>query len=339
MENITLVGIDIAKTIFQIHAVDKRGKAIMRRKLKRTELLSFVSNLPKCTIAMEACGGSNFWARQFQSYGHEVKLISPQFVKPFVKTNKNDAHDAQAITEAASRPEMRFVPIKHVEQQDIQCVHRIRQRLITKRTALVNQIRGLLAEYGIIIPEGMAQVRKKLLEIIGNMNNELTSLTRDLFSELYDEFLALQKRIDMYEKRIRHIFENNPICQKLKAIEGIGPISATILITALSDPKLFKNGRHFAAFLGLVPKQCSSGGREKLLGISKRGDTYLRSLLIHGARAVLNYADKKADGRSRWLKQLKERRGFNKACVALANKNARVVWALVANNTYYQKVH
>jgi transposase len=337
MKKITLLGIDIAKEVFQLHGVNKLSNAILKKKIYRSDLLKFIANLSPCTIAMEACGGAHYWARQFMKFGHTVKLISPQFVKPFVKTNKNDAHDAQAITEAASRPDMRFVPIKGVEQQDIQCVHRIRERLVGQRTALVNQIRGLLAEYGIVIPVGVAQLKKRLFEILCDSKNELTPIMRELCNELYDELITLAKRIKEYDKRIENIYKSNPVCQKLAEVEGIGPLSATMLATVLSDPTVFENGRHFAAFLGLVPKQHSSGGKQLLLGISKRGDSYLRGLLIHGARAVLYRAKKKTDKRSSWLNQLNERRGHNRTCVALANKNARIVWALVAKNERYKK--
>lgn len=338
MTKITLLGIDIAKEVFQLHGIDKTGKGIMKKKVYRSDLLQVIMNIPACTIVMEACGGSHHWARQFKLMGHEVKLISPQLVKPFVKTNKNDAHDAQAITEAASRPDMRFVPIKGVEQQDIQSIHRIRERLICQRTALVNQIRGLLAEYGIVIAKSVSQLKKKLFEVLDDTDNELTTTMRELCSELYDELINLNKRIDIYDKKIEMICRHNPICKKLKEVEGIGPLSASMLAVALSDAKQFKNGRHFAAFLGLVPKQHSSGGRQMLLGISKRGDNYLRGLLIHGARSVLSRARKKEDKRSCWLNQLYERRGHNRTCVALANKNARIVWALVAKNTKYSRM-
>lgn len=337
MTNITLVGIDIAKEVFQIHAVDKTGKMVLKKKVYRSDLGKTIANLPACTIVMEACGGSHHWARRFQQLGHQVKLISPQFVKPFVKTNKNDAHDAQAITEAASRPDMRFVPIKTKEQQDIQSIHRVRERLVGQRTALTNQIRGLLSEYGIVIPVGLSQLKKRLIELLCDVENELTVSFRELCSELYEELIELNNRIKLYDKKIEVIYKSDPICQKLAAVEGIGPLSATMLTVALGDGSLFENGRHFAAFLGLVPKQYSSGGKQVLLGISKRGDSYLRGLLIHGARAVLYRAKKKDDKRSLWLNQLNERRGYNKTCVALANKNARIVWALVAKNKSYKK--
>jgi len=335
--NISLLGIDIAKSVFQLHGIDAQGKAVLKKKLSRNALVSFIANIPVCTIVMEACGGSHHWGREFKKHGHEVKLISPQFVKPFVKTNKNDAADAQAICEAASRPEMRFVAIKSKEQQDIQSLHRIRQRLIKERTALVNQIRGFLSEYGVIVSQGVNSLRKGLMGILEDGENGLSLKIRELTNELREELVALDKQIEKYEKKLEEIHKNNDICKRISKIEGIGLLSSTIMLAELGDPSVFKSGRHFAAFLGLVPKQNSSGGKNRLLGISKRGDSYIRSLLIHGARAVLKVAEKKTDSRSMWLKGLKERRGYNRASVALANKNARIIWSLIANNTEYKK--
>lgn len=335
--NVKLLAIDIAKNIFQLHGIDDKGKCQLKKMIKRNELMKYIVNIPICLIVMEACGSSNYWAREFKKLGHEVKLISPQFVKPFVKTNKNDANDAQAIAEAASRPDMRFVPIKGLEQQDIQCIHRIRERLVKERTALSNQVRGLLAEYGEVIPKGISSIKKKLPEILEDAENELTFIAREVCAELYEELLILENRIKLYNNKIQIIFKENPLCQKLEKIEGVGILTATAILMVLSDPTLFKNGRHFAAFLGLVPKQHSSGGKQKLLGISKRGDSYLRQLLVHGARSALLAANKKTDSKSVWLQQLKMRAGANRTAVALANKNARIIWALVANDTFYQK--
>lgn len=335
MENISLLAIDIAKNIFQLHGMDKVGKVCFKKRLTRPKLLEYVANLPICTVVMEACGGSNYWARQFQRFGHKVKLISPQFVKPFVKGNKNDGNDAEAIAEAASRPQMRFVSLKTVEQQDTQSVHRIRERLISQRTSLMNQIRGLLLEYGFAIPQGQASLCRCLAEFLEETENELTPLTRTLSRELYDELQDLNKRIKGYDDKIHHLFVQNESCQRLSKIEGIGPITATAIVSDLGDPNHFKNGRHYAAYLGLVPRQFSSGNKQKLLGISKRGDSYLRKLLIHGARACLFAIGTKQDKRSCWLRGLKERCGVNRTCVALANKNARIIWSLLFHHTEY----
>lgn len=337
MENSILLGIDIAKNIFQLHGVTVKGKPVLKKKLSRKHLLPFLANLPACTIAMEACGGANYWVRQFQKLGHEVKLISPQFVKPFVKSNKNDRNDAEAITEAASRPTMRFVPIKNVEQQDIQCLHRIRSQRVAQRTALGNQIRGFLMEYGEIIAQGIAHVRKRLPEILEDATNELTFQAREFFQQLYEELLELDKKIKDCDLKIENIFKSNEHCQKIAKVEGIGPITATAIVSAVGDPKVFKNGRQMAAWLGLVPRQHSSGGKTTLGGMSKRGDGYLRMLFIHGARAVVQNCDLKKDSRSRWIQSKKANKGVNKTSVAVANKNARIVWALLAYEERYQK--
>lgn len=337
MENLTLLGIDIAKNVFQLHGIDEKGNAVLKKRLTRNKLPKFIVQLHPCTIVMEACGGANYWCRKFKAMGHDVKLISPQFVKPFVKTNKNDRNDSEAICEAASRPSMRYVSPKNVEQEDIQALHRVRSRLIQERTALSNQIRGLLAEYGIIVPQGIQRIRKALPEILEDAENELSHSSRQLFSDLYEEICEKDKQIKKYDLKMEQIFKQNAHCQKISKIEGIGVITATTIVAAIGDPKIFKNGRHFSAFLGLVPRQSSSGNKQRLLGISKRGDTYIRTLLIHGARSTIKHVGTKEDGKSKWLKALKERRGTNIASVALANKNARVVWALLAKDGCYEK--
>lgn len=285
---------------------------------------------------MEACGGSNYWARKFKEYGHDVRLMSPQYVKPYVKTNKNDVNDAKGICEAVSRPSMNFVPIKSIEQQDIQSLHRIRSGFIQERTALVNQIRGLLAEYGIVVSQGISRIRKQLSEIIAE-TDKLTSMMKGLFSELYGYFIEKDQRIQMMDARIIQLCRQSETCRRLIKVEGIGPITATALVATVGDAKVFRSGRHMAAWLGLVPKQASSGGKQTLLGISKRGDRYLRSLLIHGGRAVVRASGKKSDSRSRWIESIVQRRGKFKAYVALANKNARILWALLTQASEYRQ--
>lgn len=327
--DINLLGIDIAKNVFQLHGVDQMGKAVLKKRLSRDQLSAYIGNLPKCKIFIESCGGSNYWARVFQRSGHTVKLISPQFVKPFVKTNKNDANDAQAIVEAGSRPSMNFVPVKQVEQQDIQSVHRIRSRLVKNRTALINEIRGLNLEYGITIPAGALKVKKALLSIIDNHHNELTMSSRELMRELYDELLDIEIRLKTFEQKIKLICKQNNACQRILKIPGIGELTATAIIAAVPNPSEFKNGRHMSAWLGLVPRQASSGNKQVLLGISKRGDRYIRTLLIHGARAALSFCKNLDNEHGRWLVDKKSKMQFNKAAVALANKNARIVWSLL----------
>jgi len=333
---ITTVGLDIAKSVFHFFGVNRHGKLVQKKILKRNVLSKFIAQLEPCTIVMEACGGANYWARVFRQLGHEVKLIAPQFVVPYRRGNKNDYNDAQAIAEAGLRPDMQFVCIKSVEQQDVQILHRIRQRLVKQSTALINQVRGMLAEYGIVMGEGKSAFRKRLPEILEDGENELTPISRELFSQLREEFVALEEKLAGYDKQIQQENKINAVCQRLDGVPGIGPITATAIYAAVNDGKEFKNGRHFSAWCGLVPRQHSSGGKNNLLGISKRGNTYLRTLLIHGARAVLQYVDKKDDRFSRWAKALKERRGFNVACVAIANKLARMAWVVMAREEQYR---
>lgn len=264
-------------------------------------------------------------------------LIAPQFVKPYVKSNKNDANDAEAICEAVSRPHMRFVPAKSVEQQDIQSLHRVRSRLVSLRTGLANQIRGLLSEYGIVLPRHISQLRRGLPLILEDGNNELTAFSRSLFASLYEELMSLDERIGAFDEQVERVYRISEPCQRVAAVEGIGPLTPTALVAAISDGKAFKNGRQFAAWLGLVPRQNSSGGKARLLGISKRGDTYLRTLLIHGARAVVSRAKRKTDRRSLWIADKQRRLGTSKACMALANKNARIVWSLIARQDTYRR--
>jgi transposase len=336
--DISVLGIDIAKNVYQLHGVDSRGKPLLKKKVRRGELLNFLTTINPTRVVMEACGGANYWSRAIGCLGHEVNLISPQFVKPFVKTNKNDANDAQAICEAASRESMHYVSAKSIEQQDIQAIHRVRERIIKNRTALSNQIRGLLAEYGVVLPKGLSQIRGQLMSILEDGSNELSTRGRALFKELYDEFLIVDKQVLFYDKQLEELFSENPLCKRLSEIEGIGVISSTALVSSIGDPKVFKNGRQLSAWLGLTPKQHSSGGKTVLLGISKRGDCYLRKLLVHGARAVVYRARSKTDERSVWVNAIASRRGFNKACIAVANKNARIVWALLNYGTEYKKV-
>jgi transposase len=333
---INLIGLDIAKSIFHLVMVNQAGKFIKKKMLKRADVSPFFATLEPCIIIMEACGSAHHWARLLQEHGHIVKLIAPQYVKPFVQGNKNDYNDAMGIAEAGQRPNMRFVPIKTIAQHDIQMVHRLRERLVKNRTALVNQIRGLLAEYGIVIKKGVASVRSELPGILEAAENTLSIMARESFAVLYEELLELDNKHRACEKKIIEINRSHDVCKRLDEINGIGPVTATALYAAAGTAKEFENGRHFSAWLGLVPKQHSSGGKANLLGISKRGNGYLRTLLIHGARAVLKYAAGKDDKLSRWAISLLERRGHNKACVALANKLARMAWVIMAKGERYR---
>ena len=337
-EHLNVVGIDIAKRVFHLAGANERGKVILRKRLVRGEVLSYTARLPPITIGMEACGGANYWARELRAQGHTVKLMAPQYVKPYVKTNKNDMRDAEAIAEAVTRESMRFVPIKEVAPQDIQSLHRVRERLVAARTALINEMRGLLAEYGVILPKGVNNFRKTLIEKLDTEQDKLTSMGQELFRRLYDEFTQLEGELSYYEEKLQRLATSHPECQRLLTIPGIGPMTATALIAAVGEISVFKNGRQFAAWLGLVPKQHSTGGQTLLLGISKRGDSYLRKLLIHGARATLRWVGTKTDRRSEWARGLLERRGWNRTAVAVANKNARIVWALLSRGGVYHEV-
>lgn len=331
MKDIKTVGLDLAKNVFYVHGVDSHGKAVLKKKLTRSKVLEFFANLPACVVGMEAGGGSNNWAREICALGHDAKLMAPQFVKPYVKTDKTDSNDAEAICEAVSRPTMRFVPIKGFHQQDIQSIHRIRERLVTARTALANEIRGFLGEYGIVMRTGIRFLIKALPELIADDSNKLTPLMRELITELSQELRELTEKISNYNERIEKVRQGNPVAKRLSSIPGVGPIAATAIVAHVSDPNLFKNGREFAAYLGLVPKQRSSGGKQKILGISKRGDKYIRTMLVHGARVAVtrNESVQKSPKIRKWVENIKERRGFNKATVALANKNARMAWAVM----------
>jgi len=333
---ITTIGLDIAKTEFHLFAVNREGRLVKKKQLKRKALLAHITKFEPCLIVMEACGGANYWAREFIALGHEVKLIAPQYVKPFVKGNKNDYNDAQAIAEAAQRPSMRFVPIKSIEQQDVQNFHRQRERIKKERKALVSQIRGLLAEYGVVINLGVAAVRRDLPLILENADNGLTALSRELFAELFEELQSVEERFKQCERRIKTLNKENEICRRLDEVLGIGPIIASATYAAAGDGKEFVNGRHYSAWLGLVPGQHSSGGKPTLLGISKRGNAYLRTLYIHGARSVLRHSANKTDRFSRWAQALLARRGHNKACVAVANKLARIAWVIMAKGETYR---
>jgi len=333
---IVRIGLDLAKYVFEVHGVDAYGRIVVRKSLRRGAVATFFANLPPCLVGMQASNGAHYWARVLSELGHQVRLISPQFVTPYVKSNKNDRNDAEAICEAVGRPTMRFVPPKSSEQLAIQAVHRIGSRLVANRVKLANQIRGLLSEHGIVTARNIPRLRRALADIAGTNDDELNGLVRVLVREVQVELIELDRRIVSYDRRIGELYRNSELCQRLGRIEGIGPVTATALVAAVGDRTCFKNGRQFAAWLGLVPRQRSSGGRTQLFGISKRGDRYLRTLLIHGARAALCKAGGKQDARSRWLNNLRRRRHHNVAAVALANKNARIVWALLAGDKFYE---
>jgi transposase len=298
-------------------------------------MAEFFVNLPPCLIGMEACSSAHYWARKLQGFGHTVKLMAPQFVKPYVKTNKNDATDAEAICEAVARPNMRFVPIKNVDQQGVLAQHRARQGFVKARTAQANQIRGLLTEFGIAIAQGIGHINREVPDLIEDASNELPGMFRRLVQRLLDHLKPLDKQVDEIEAQIVAWHHQSAQSKKLEKIPGIGPLTASALVASLGDARSFESGRQVAAWLGLVPRQHSSGGKQNLLGISKRGDCYLRTLLIHGARVVIYHASKRVDSGS-WINQVVARRSKNVAAVALANKNARTVWAMQAHDRQFQ---
>jgi transposase len=328
--DMTTVGVDLAKQVFAVHGVDRHGKIGIKKTLRREQMVAFFTKLKPCIVAMEACGSSHYWARRLAKLGHSIKLIAPQFVKPYVKGNKHDAADAAAICEAASRPSMRFVAVKSPEAQAVLALHRVRDGFIKARTAQANQLRGLLAEFGLIVPLGMARLLKDVKGMIADDSNELPPLMRQLAQRLLSHLLELDEQVQEIDNQIRELSRQSSVCRRLEQIPGIGPITATALAAMVGEQiREFKNGRQLAAYLGLVPKQHSSGGKERLQGISKRGDGYLRRLLAHGARAVLHHTMSKVERSGSWLAQVASRRNANVACVAQANKTARIVWALM----------
>lgn len=333
---IDVLGIDLAKNVFQLHGVDHGGKAVFKRRVMRDQLIPVVGGIEPCTIAIEACSGAFCWARQFEALGHRVKIVSPQYVKPFVHRQKNDSNDAEAICTAVRQPHIPLVPKKSIEQQDIQALHRARQRLVNHRTALVSQMRGLLLDRGIAFAKSITRARRMIPEILANAEIGLSAMARDTIAELWDFFCDLDRRVEHFDKKIEAVFRSSEPCQRVARIKGVGPKTATAIVAAVGDASDFRNGRHMAAWLGLVPRQFSSGDRQVLMGISKRGSQQLRSLLVHGARSVVRAAVKKTDPMSQWANDLRERRGFNRATVAVANKNARIIWAVLRTGDEYR---
>lgn len=336
MQEITTVGLDLAKNVFHLIGCNAYGKEVKRKMLKRGQVMAYFANLPPCLIGMEACSSAHFWARRFEALGHEVRLIPPQHVKAYVRGNKNDYNDARAIAEAACRPDIRFVAVKTVEQQDVQALHRLREARVGERTALCNQMRGLLAEYGIVLPQGVGAVRKRLPELLEDAENGLSDFFRPLLADCYRQLQEIDAHIDFYTRELKEHARHNEAIQRLQTVPGFGPIVASVFHTFVGNGQAFGKGRDVSAALGLVPKQHSSGGKAVLLGISKRGDRYLRSLLVHGARSVVRLAVGKEDRLSRWINKLRSTRGYNKAAVALANKMARIGWAILSQNSVYR---
>ena len=336
MTEITTIGLDIAKQIFHVHGADRDGRPVTRRKLRRNQVRDFFASLPPCLVAMEACGGAHHWGRCFRDLGHEVRLIPPQFVKPFVKTNKNDASDAEAISEAVLRPTMRFANLKSEDQQSILILHRVREMLVRQRTMLMNALRGHCTEFGIIVAQGPAHVSKLVDLVLDEGDESLPDLARQALRPLVDQLAGLKAELKALEKKLNAWHRTNAASLRLAAMPGVGVITATALVATLGDARQFKSGRQMAAFLGLVPNQHTTGGKNRLGRISKRGDGYLRRLLVHGARAVLRWSRQSKGGRTRWQQDLLARRPTNVVLVAMANKTARIAWALLSRETCYR---
>lgn len=333
---VTTYGVDLAKRVFQVHWVEVETGEVKRKVLARGELSGFFARREAGLVAMEACGSAHHWGRVFRALGHQVRLVSAQFVRPFVKSNKTDAADAQAIWEAAQRPEMRFVALKSEQQQAVLALHRIRQQLIKTRTAQANQVRGLLYEFGVVVPKGWRALLAQAAPMLADPN--CSAVPQLLGAELQRQLQALRDlncRIEELAEAIGAYRACDTRCRRIEAIPGVGPLTSTALLASVGDAQTFRSGRELAAFLGLVPRQSGTGGRVKLLGISKRGDPYLRTLLIHGARTVLSHSSRPGRTLPPWLKALMARRPKNVAIVALANKMARTIWALLAHDRVF----
>ena len=332
---VTTVGLDLAKLIFTVHGVDEHGKVMLRKTVRRAKLLEVFAQMPPCVVGMEACSGAQHWARELRKLGHEPRIMAAEFVEPYRQGGKNDANDAAAICEAVSRRQMRFVAVKSVEQQAVLAVHRMRQGLVEERTALVNRMRGLLAEYGIVVGMGLDRLRRALPEILEDGANAIPGLAKEVFADAEQHLRRLDERVATYDRRIAALAKSSEPAQRLMKVEGIGPVTATALLASVGDAKVFHNGRQFAAWLGLTPRQHSTGGKQRLGAMTKHGDVYLRTLLVHGARAVLRMSSLRSDTKSRWVENLRRRRPDNVAAVALAAKTARISWALLARGSDY----
>jgi len=340
MNKISAVGLDLAKNVFQVHAVDAQGEVVLRKQLRRSQMHAFFAKLAPCLIGMEACGGAHYWTRTLSGYGHDARMMAPAFVKPYLKSNKNDRNDAEAVCEAVQRPGMRFVQPKSPEQQAVLHLHHARRQLVRQRVSLSNHMRSVLAEYGLCLPQGIKVIARRLPELLEDAENGLPVLTRHLLAELKAEHDQLMERTQRLETQLQAWHASSAESQRLEEIPGIGLLSATALAATVGDGTGFQNGRQLAAYLGLVPRQSSSGGRDRLLGISKRGDGYVRSLLIHGARAVIHHIRRRVKaglpGGHPLVEQLLQRCHVNEVAVALANKMARMAWVILARGERYR---
>ena len=330
------VGIDLGKTTFHLVALDDNGKVLLKKKFTQKQLITFTANLQTSLIGMEACGGAHFLGRALRAQGHDVKLIPAQFVKPFVKSNKNDFLDAEAIAEAVDRQNMGFVPIKTDDQLDLQALHRVRDRLIARRTSVINQLRAFLLERGLVFAKSPAKLRERMPEILDNADEDLTPRMRNLLAMLWNEWKDLELQIEAMNDEVERIASSDAACMRLRQIPGIGPLVATAIVAAIGNGAAFHKGREFAAWLGIVPRQYSTGGKARLYGISKRGNNYLRKILIHGARAVVLRSKRDRIAIGGWLTALEARAPRNVLIVATANKLARIAWAVLSSGQDYR---
>ena len=335
---VTTIGLDIAKNVFQVHGLDERGRVVLRKRLTRGKVLAFFANLPRCVIGLEAGGGAHHWARELQALGHDARVMPPQYVKPYVKTNKHDAADADACCEAVQRPGMRFVGIKSADQQAMAMLHRVRDQLVGQRTATINALRGHLAEFGLVAAQRRAGLGE-LLAVLGDLEDRrLPPLAREVLATLVAHLRDLEARIAELDRRLVVLTRTDPVCRALAEVPGIGPVIATAITAAVPDPTRFKSGRHLSAWLGLVPAQHSTGGKLRPLGLSKRGDKYLRRQLIHGARAVVRVSRGRSGRLWHWIEGLLARRPFNVVVAAVANKLARIIWTMLSRREAYRCV-
>ena len=330
---VAVMGIDLAKNVFSLHGADAAGRAVLKQTVSRAKLAELAAKLPPCRIGMEACGGAHHWARVFGRAGHEVRLMAAQFVQPYRKSGKNDSNDAEAVCEALTRPTMRFVPVKTEDQQAVLSLHRVRQGFVEERTATINRLRGLLSEFGVVLPQSPNKVRRLVPEWIDeDTTGELPIVLQGALRDLYQHLCLLDARVIEYDRRIIALMQHDSRAQRLQAVNGIGPLTASAALATVGDATVYKNGRQFAASIGLTPRQTSTGGKPRLGRITKQGDAYLRTLLIQGARSTLNTASRRHDPLSRWIVDTHKRIGYHKTLVAIANKHARILWALLARD-------
>jgi transposase len=333
---LTTIGLDIAKNVFQVHGVDARGRVVLRKQLRRAQVLGFFANLPRCRIGMEACAGAHHWARALAALGHEVRLMPPQYVRAYVKTNKHDAADAEACCEAVQRPGMRFVPVKSAQQQALLMLHRVRDQLIGQRTATINALRGHLTEFGIVAAQRQAGLRQLLATLGALEEDRIPPLAREVLLMLVAHLRELAERIAELDRRLVALTRSDPVCRTLAEVPGVGPVIATAFAATVPEADRFRSGRHLAAWLGLVPGQHATGGKPRQLGLSKRGDAYLRRQLIHGARALVKVSPGHTGRLWSWINALRMRRPFNVVVAAVANKLARIIWAMLSRGAAYR---